>query len=485
MSELAVPETKPEDRISLRDKIIYGSGAFINNLLSGSVGAMFIVFNLYLGVSPIMAGLLGALPRLFDAFTDPMVGFMSDNTRTKWGRRRPYIFFGAIATGLIYIVMWQFPDGMSPTFYFTYFLVMSMFFFLAYTAFITPWVALGYEMTSDYNERSRLMGIQNMIGNIAYFIPPFLMPFAEDARFFDNAVDGIGKIAIAIGVVAIVIGVMPAIFLREKTVVEDTNDQSQPPATVLDQMQTFLAGFLKAIQVKPFMKLCITTLLVFNAFMLVAAFQTYVMIYYVFDGNRDYGFEYMKYIGIIGTVVTIAAIYFVSKASTVWGKRRTLVACIGISMLGYALKWFCYSKAVPALILIPVPLIVFGLGGLFTLVPSMIADVVDYDELHTSERREGMFGSIFWWVVKLGLTLALFGGGALLQATGFDESIAFQTDQTLFLMKLFDVIVPVVGSAVALFAILSFEITPERAQEIREELEARRGTSRETAASPA
>ncbi len=118
----------------------------------------------------------------------------------------------------------------------------------------------------------------------------------------------------------------------------------------------------------------------------------------------------------------------------------------------------------------------FGLGGLFTLMGSMIADVCDYDELQTHERREGMFGSIFWWVVKLGMALALAGGGFLLNATGFDVALeGNQSGQTIFLMRLFDVVVPILTTLLAMWAIAAFPITEERAHQIRVELEQRRG----------
>jgi GPH family glycoside/pentoside/hexuronide:cation symporter len=121
------------------------------------------------------------------------------------------------------------------------------------------------------------------------------------------------------------------------------------------------------------------------------------------------------------------------------------------------------------------PLMAFALGGLFTLMPSMMPDVVDLDELQTAERREGMFGSIFWWVVKLGMAAALAGGGLLLNASGFDVALeGAQTEQTLLLMRIFDVAIPIIFSAIAIWIIASYGITEERAHEVRVELERRR-----------
>ena len=130
----------------------------------------------------------------------------------------------------------------------------------------------------------------------------------------------------------------------------------------------------------------------------------------------------------------------------------------------------------PLLLLLPAPLMAFGLGGLFTLMGSMIADVCDLDELETGERREGMFGSIYWWVVKLGMAAALAVGGFLLNATGFDVALGGnQAEQTILLMRIFDMGVPVLTSALAIWAIMSYTLTEERAHEVREELERRRG----------
>ena len=120
--------------------------------------------------------------------------------------------------------------------------------------------------------------------------------------------------------------------------------------------------------------------------------------------------------------------------------------------------------------------IAFGLGCLFTVMPSMIADVCDLDELETHERREGMFGSIFWWVVKLGMALALAGGGVLLNATGFDVDLeGAQTARTIFLMRLFDAVVPMVSSSLAIWAIATHTLSEEKAYQVRKQLEESRG----------
>jgi GPH family glycoside/pentoside/hexuronide:cation symporter len=478
-------ETAPEDRISFPHKLIYGLGGFVNNLLAAAIGGMVIILNLGLGMNPALVGLLGALPRLTDAITDPLMGYISDHTRTRWGRRRPYIFIGAIAAGVIYALLWQLPRGQAEGYYFWYFLIGSILFYLAYTCFATPWVALGYELTPDYHERTRLMGVQNFIAQLAYVVSPWFLWIMTNERLFRDQVAGAAGLAIAVAIFTIGVGVLPAIFLRERmkdlvtpeSVPEEGDAGSAESAASLgENLADFFRGFAATLKSRPFIKLCIATFLVFNGFILISSFQFYVIIYYVFGGDQAMGARYAGYAGTVQTISTFAIIAFITWLGTKVGKRRAFIVSTALSIIGYGMKWFCYNPDVPWLVVAPAPFLAFGLGGLFTLMPSMVADVVDLDELQTHERREGMFGSIFWWVVKLGMAVALAGGGFLLNATGFDVDLGGgQSGSTITLMRLFDVLIPMAASAIAIWVVTTFPITEERAHEVRQELERRRG----------
>jgi len=414
------------------------------------------------------------------------MGYISDNTRSRWGRRRPYIFFGAIAAGISFMLLWQLPVGQSEDFLFWFFLIGSIIFYLGYTVFATPWVALGYELTPDYHERTRLMGVQNFMGQLAYVIAPWFLLIMQ-ASMFDNMVQGASYLAVGIGILVIAVGILPALFLHERfshpqpTEAELTAKRNKPPmwTTVKKNMKEFFDGFATTLKVSPFLKLCAATFLIFNGFMLISSFQFYVIIYYVFAGNTELGAEYAGWSGTIGAVSSFLVIGIVTWLSSRYGKRQAFFIAVGISIFGYALKWFCYNPDYPWLLLLPAPFMAFGLAGLFTLMGSMIADVCDYDELQTHERREGMFGSIYWWVVKLGMALALAAGGFLLNATGFDVALqGNQTDLTILYMRLFDVVVPILTSLLAIWAVASYPITEQKAHEVRLALEARRGVAK-------
>jgi GPH family glycoside/pentoside/hexuronide:cation symporter len=306
--------------------------------------------------------------------------------------------------------------------------------------------------------------------------------------FFDNMVEGAAGLAILIGVLTIAVGILPAIFLKEpyradavahlyETERADRRKRRTEGSPLVASMVDFFKGFAATLRFRPFLKLCAATFLVFNGFMLISSFQFYVIIYYVFAGDKVLGAEYVGYSGTLSAVGTFFVIVLVTWLATKIGKRRAFFVATGVSVVGYLLKWVCYDPDYPLLLLLPAPLMAFGLGGLFTLMGSIIADVVDLDEIETNERREGMFGSIYWWVVKLGMAAALAGGGLLLEATGFDVALeGAQTETTLLLMRLFDILLPALASLVAIWIVASYEITEEKAHEVRAELERRRGT---------
>jgi GPH family glycoside/pentoside/hexuronide:cation symporter len=314
------------------------------------------------------------------------------------------------------------------------------------------------------------------MGQLAYLVSPWFLVIMQ-AEMFDGMVEGASYLAIGIGLLTITIGVLPAIFLRERFANAYQDGVSLASTKVKDSVKAFLNGFVLTLSVRPFRYLCLATFLVFNGFMLIAAFSSYVIIYYVFSGDTELGAEYAGWAGSVGAVSTFVVIAVVSLLSSRIGKRNTFFVAMWLSVVGYALKWVCYNPDMPWLVIVPAPFMAFGLGALFTLMGSMMADVCDYDELQTGQRREGMFGSIYWWVVKLGMAAALAASGFLLNATGFDVALkGAQTDNAIFLMRLFDVVIPVVATVIAVFAIKRYDLTEARANEIRQTLELRRGT---------
>ena len=469
--------TAPQDRISIFQKAIYSIGAFANTAQAAFIGQMVIVLNLGLGVNPALVGLVGAIPRIVDAISDPITGYFSDNIRTRWGRRRPVILFGAITGGLCFALMFQLYKGQSEMFYFWYFLIFQILFFLGFTCFSIPWIALGYEMTPDYHERTRLQGASNLVGQLPWLIAPWCWAIMHNQAWFGDIVQGGRFLSIIIGSIVVGCGIMPAIFNKEYF-----RDLPKPKVRgALDVTKDFFNGAAITLKCKPFVKLCTATLLIFGGFMLASAFTIYVVFFYVFknagvlDNAYAGGGKLLGWYGTFSAICTMGVIYLTTWLSSKIGKRNTFFITIPLSIIGYALKWIGYNPDHPYLLLIAAPFIAFGLGSLFTLMGSMVADVCDLDELKTDTRREGMFGAVYWWMVKLGLALASVISGFLINATGFHQELGLaQAPGTLLWMRIFDICIPIITSFAALFIIKSFEISEDKAYDIRGQVERRR-----------
>lgn len=466
-----------EDIVPLGQKMAFGAGHLILNLLPGSL-AIFMFFLLTaFGMDPFLAGLLGGLPRIFDALTDPIMGFISDNTKSKWGRRRPYIFIGAISSGILFAVLWQLDPENTQRFNFWYFLILSMVFLIGNTMFATPLIGLGYEMTSDYNERTRLMAFSQIIGQIAWMIVPWFWVLIANPTIFETQAIGVQKLSVIVGAMCIVLGLLPAIFCKGIDSAHMENRKKITLRTMFSNLKDLFQGIVQVSKNKPFMKLCGATFLVFNGFQLVASFSFFIIVFFMFNGDYGLAGNWPAWFSTVMAFTTaFLVIPIVSWMANKFGKRKAFIYSTLISIVGYILKWWGFDPANPWLIFMPIPFISFGIGGLFTLMMSMTADVCDLDELENGmPRKEGTFGAIYWWMVKLGQALALVLGGLVLKVVGFDQNAATQTAATLVNLRLADIIIPAVTAALAILVMRSYSLDEKRAREIKDILVQRRG----------
>jgi len=472
-------KTAKEDIVPFGQKLAFGSGHLANQLFPAALGVFMVVLVMSLGMNPVLAGLLGALPRLLDALTDPIMGFISDNTRSKWGRRKPYIFIGSAITGVAFMVMWQLNPENSQTYNFFYFLIVSIFFYIGYTIFATPLIGLGYEMTPDYNERTRLMAVSQWMGQVAWMIAPWFWVIIYDPSIFESAPEGARVLSIWVGAICMILGVLPALFNKEMILPDNSKRANLSMNELAANTKEFLKGIKLTIKNKPFMKLCGATFLIFNGFQTIAQFAMFIIVYYLFNGDKVAAGSWPAWFGTISAMATaFLVIPIVTKISEKVGKKNAFVIATLISMIGYGLKWWGFNPDNPWLMFMPIPFLSFGIGGLFTLMMSMTADVCDLDELNNGERREGMFGAVYWWMVKLGTALALLTSGIVLQAVGFDQSIDQQTTETLTNLRIADIIIPILTAAMAILIVWKYDITETKAHEIREALIARRGKAK-------
>jgi len=470
-------KTASKDRVPLGQKAAFGAGHLVNNLLPGSLGVFAFFLLTAFGMDPFLAGLLGGLPRFFDAITDPIMGYISDNTKSKLGRRRPYIFVGAIMSGVLFAVLWQLSPDNSQMYNFWYFLILSMVYLIGNTMFSTPLIGLGYEMTFDYNERTRLMGFSQTIGQIAWMIVPWFWVIIANPELFENQAIGVRRLSVIVGVACMVLGMMPALFCKEIDQANLTNRDDLTFKNLLNNLKSLLRNMVLIFKNISFVRLCTATFLVFNGFQMVASFSYFIIVFYMFKGNYGDAATWPAWFSTVSALATaILIIPAITWMSNKWGKRNAFIISTAISMVGYALKWWGFNPENPWMIFMPIPLMVFGIGGLFTLMMSMTADVCDLDELNNGmPRKEGTFGAIYWWMVKLGQGLALVLGGLVLKLVGFDQNAALQTAETLTRLRLADIIIPALTAGLAILVMWKYDLTEEKAREIKNELVRRRG----------
>lgn len=470
-------KTPPSERVPIVQKAAFGAGHLVNNLLPGALGIFMFFLLTAFGMDPFLAGILGGLPRLFDAITDPIMGFISDNTRSRFGRRRPYIFAGAILSGVLFALLWQLDENNSQTFNFWYFLIVSLIYLIGNTIFSTPLIGLGYEMTSDYNERTRLMAFSQIVGQVAWMIVPWFWVIIANPDLFESQAVGVRRLSIIVGAICIVLGILPAIFCKGIDASHMGNRKELSFRSLFSNLKDLFQGIVEVSKNKPFVKLCGATFLVFNGFQMVASFSFFIIVFYMFKGDYGLAGNWPAWFSTISAMVTaFMVIPIITWMANKVGKRKAFIISTAISIVGYGLKWWGFNPDNPWLIFMPIPLMAFGIGGLFTLMMSMTADVCDLDELNNGmPRKEGTFGAIYWWMVKLGQGLALVLGGLVLKTVGFDQTLAQQTAETMTNLRIADIAIPAFTAGLAIWVMWTYSLTEERAREIKAELESRRG----------
>ncbi|MEO1129441.1 MAG: MFS transporter, partial [Planctomycetota bacterium] len=219
MNEASRHTTAVRDQIPWVQLIAYGLGGFVPIALFNSVGQLSgLIVNVGLGISAILVGVAQMAPRLWDAVTDPLMGHISDNTRSRWGRRRPYILIGGFAVAISFVAMWMVPRDWSVAGQFWYFLLMSLVFYTAVTVFEIPHGALGMEMTGDYHERTKLFSVKSFVGNAGAMITPWFYALANRDFFKQGGdeVDGMQRVAFIAAGIVIALSVACAMLCRER-----------------------------------------------------------------------------------------------------------------------------------------------------------------------------------------------------------------------------------------------------------------------------
>jgi GPH family glycoside/pentoside/hexuronide:cation symporter len=425
--------TKRENGIPFSQLAAYGAGGIIPIALFNIAGILVgLMGNISLGLSAFWLGVILIIPRLWDALSDPIIGHLSDNTRTRWGRRRPYLLIGGILVAVFFVVMWWIPKGdmvrtWFPTesgfhwFQLSYILFSLLLFFTSVNIFEIPHGALGMEMTTDYHERTRLFSAKSFTGNLFAMSTPWLFALASMQVFKGtggNEADGMRYVSLMIAAIIIPLSFWWFFKLREPGFVKVEKQEKTP----------FWKDMKLVATNKTFVILTLTIFTLAMGFNFVQLLGSYIPIFYVFGGDKVAGARLLGINGTIWAITGVLAVFPLNWISPKLGKRNTLIIAMVLMCLAQISKIVCYNPHYPYLIIIPTVLLSAGMLFFFTLGSSMVGDICDEDELKTGHRSEGSYYAIFWWFIKMGTALASFVAGALIVFTMFDETQVTKVD---------------------------------------------------------
>jgi len=492
-----IPPTAPEDRVPIRQKLAYGLGMFMDmwgHWLYPTIA--FQLFGLALHVSGTLIGIAIILNRVFDAVSDPLFGWWSDNTRTRFGRRRPFMFIGCILAGAGLPFLLAAPLGWSPIHYFYFMIISSAIYLPMVSCFNMPWRSLGNELTPDYHERTSVFSYQNAVKKLPelglfYFGNFFSMAVwvgADRTNLFDrlkqlltstaawrpaaantepNTLLGAQVYLTICGAIMIIAGLICVTVMRER--------YYDKLVTGKQEKLSIFATLGQTLQCRPF-RIQIALQLAYNlGLSMVGTLGLADTFYYVCSGDKAAGNWWNSIMGVAGMVLGFLGIPAFAFLARRLGKRHAMAIVLVTAVVVFIATWWLYTPKIVWLQLFATGLIAFTGAGFWLLDGSMRADILDYDELNTGKRREGSFESCISWIGKVGMAVGAGVSFFILDWVGFDSSAVHQSDHTMFMIRFLFASIPIVGLIIALLALIRFPLTQDIMADIRRQLELRRG----------
>ncbi|MDM4765194.1 MFS transporter [Pelomonas sp. SE-A7] len=461
------------DRVPLPQKLGYGLGSLLDmwgHWLYPTLA--FHVYNVFLGMAPGLISTAQMIKIFIDAASDALFGWISDNTRSRYGRRRPFILVGGVLAGIGLPLMFAVGRGWSDTEYFVFMLVSTAIYVPVMSCFNMPWSSLGSEMTPDYHERTSVMSIKNAIQKAPELAMFFAAQFTTLAVFNDasgkpDILRGAQTYCAILGAIMVAVSVIIFFTVRERyyhTVVSKSTERIP-----------FSDTLGRTLRNKQFRHVLGMNLAYGMGTAMVAALGYYATVYYVCKGDVALATKWNTAMGLAGMGFGFLGIPFFTTIARRKGKRVAMMTVLSLAICAFIGDWWLYDPERPYLQLFACGFVAFTGAGFWTLYGSIVADVVDHDELETGKRREGSFAACQSWISKVGIALGVGASGWILQFTGFDSKQAIQSEEAIFMIRILLSGIPVIGLMLALGALFRFELTEQRMLEIRDRLESQRG----------
>jgi len=456
------------EKLSLKTKIGFGMGDIYGGGAMVIIGMYYLYFLTdVLKINPALAGIVIFLSKAWDAVSDPLMGIISDRTRTKYGRRRPYFLAGIGLIFLSFLLLWYPVDFEPESYRFMFATFAYLFFSTVITMVMIPYNALASELTLDYNERTSLTSIRmffSMFSSILCAVLPL-----EIIKMFKDIKTGHIVMASSFGLLFALPFIATFLTTREKK-------EFQQSSSNFSFKESFIAPFKN----RSFRMVLCMYLFAFLAMDVIMTIVIYFMTYYLEKGNQT------NYV--LGTllIVQIFVIPIYSALGKKLGKQKAFLIAT-ILWLVAMLSSLLITPSMPSYaIYVFAGIAGVATGGVIVMIYSIFADIPDIDELESGLRREGIFSGLFTFMRKMSSALAAFIISNTIAAAGYKPPVeqmvngAVQTIQQpqsaefILALRLIFAVLPIALLILCLWASLKYPLTQNLHERLRKILQAQR-----------
>ncbi|MBK1876031.1 MFS transporter [Pelagicoccus mobilis] len=419
-----------------------GEGA-VSITMNGIGNFAMLFYTQILGLSAGYAGTALSVTLVWDAITDPLMGHLTDNTRSRFGRRLPYVFFGGFALAVSFLLLWVIPQhaGTAQAAFWAV-LLINLLVRTAVTVFVIPYTALGFEIAPEYNDRSRLQGIRifvNQASNFIFGACAWVLFFGDKTGEDGARIDGtlVESNYVVMGVVLAIFALMlilGSIYATRDRAVDNRNEELPG-----NNLKAFVRDFVETISDR----LALIVILFFTfanlGMMLVSQVQMFTYVFYM-----EFTALQKTIVHGGGMIATALAALWVTRLIKRFDKKALAYIGIAVSIFGGLVSYVLFSGGLVARDAvwmlgeteIPIAVILFGLGqalwwgGTGIVVPtsvSMIADVSAANYAKSGQLKDGSYSAIFGFVLKLGSAVGLLITGWLVDWAGIISQAESQT----------------------------------------------------------
>ncbi len=417
-------QSRIADRLPFPVKFTYGFGSIAYGIKDNGFAVLLLYYyNQVVGLPATMVSLAIMIALFLDAFIDPLVGQFSDKTRTRLGRRHPWLYASALPMAIMWILLWNPPDS-SQTMQFVYLTGIAMLVRISISCYEVPSLALLPELTKDYHERTVLMryrflfgwgsGLLIMVAAYSFF----LIPEGDIESGLLNAA-GYSRYAL-VGAIAMCIAVIVSAAGTHKRIIDGYNTETGHPggAETFQQM-------IEVMKFRPFMLLLFAGLFAFASQGLVFSLTPYLLSH-VWEFSQA---QFAQYAAALFFAVFLAFL-IVTPLSKRLGKARAASRLTAFAMIfgisPYLLRYLGLFPENGDVMLLPLlyTLLIIGIGcgiSAMILTMSMMADVTDASELESGKKTEGVFSAGMFFMQKCITGIGIFMAGAIIQFSGLQE----------------------------------------------------------------